>query len=592
MTPTVERDLFPGVEVEYNVEATMRDGCILRADVYRPTGGGEHPVLLQRVPYDKSVAQSIVYHHPSWYARQGYVVVVQDTRGRFSSEGTFDPLRTEARDGYDTIQWAAELPGSSGRVGTYGFSYSGATQLLAATQQPPALACCAPGFTSSDYYSDWTYEGGALNLAFIVSWTVQLLAIPDALRRGLPDAALRLAEHMGSIPQLYSQRPLEKFPLLSGTGVAPFFFDWLAHDRRDDYWQEISLEHRFDAIKVPCLHFGGFYDIFATGTVNNYVQLARDAAKPGAHRLVMGPWLHIPWAPAVGNQDFGPYAANRVNELQLDWFNQWLKPADHIVRDKRPVEIFLMGANEWRAYDAWPPAESHPEKWFLHSDGGANSRSGDGQLNTTPPGDEAADIYVYNPAAPAPSAGGKSCCDPSVTPMGPACQQEVEQRNDVLLYTSDPLEQPTDVIGDVTLVLHAASSAVDTDWVARLVDVDQQGRAVNVCQGILRARFRDSREDPTALEPGKCYEYTVPLGPTSWRFGEGHRLRVQVTSSDFPAHDVNPNTGGPLVKTGLLDGVVAAQVVHHDRTRPSHVLLPVVTDKENHPTTQARSASS
>jgi len=216
--------MFPGVRLQRDAEATMRDGTVLRADVYSPEAPGDCPVLLLRIPYDKSIAQSIVYRHPSWYARHGYLVVVQDTRGRHASDGDFDPLRHEADDGFDTIEWAARLPRSTGRVGTYGFSYAGATQLLAATQRPPSLACCAPGFTSSDYYADWTYEGGALNLAFIVSWTVQLLAIPDALRRGRPDVAAAIAHRAADFPALYRERPLARFPLLAGTGVAQFFF--------------------------------------------------------------------------------------------------------------------------------------------------------------------------------------------------------------------------------------------------------------------------------------------------------------------------------------------------------------------------------
>lgn len=558
----------------------MRDGTVLRADVYRPEDQHEElPVLLLRIPYNKAVAQSIVYHHPSWYARQGYIVVVQDTRGRFESEGDFNPLRTEAQDGFDSIGWAAALPGSTRRVGTFGFSYSGANQLLAATQGPPELACCAPGFTSSDYYADWTYEGGALNLAFIVSWTVQLLAIPDAIRRGRTDVAEAIARRVADFPALYAERPLGDFPLLRGTDVASFFFDWIEHDCRDDYWQQISLEHRFDAIDVPCLHFGGWYDSFAVGTVRNFAELTRrargtDQGPRDKHRLLMGPWVHIPWSQIAGDRNFGAEAVNRLNEAQLQWFDRWLK--DKPMDDSPPARLFVMGANRWRVADAWPPSDASEQEWFIHSDGRANSLSGTGTLSTEAPGDEEADVFVYDPANPAPSAGGRSCCDAGVTPMGPACQKQVEIRNDVLLYTTEPLREAMEMTGDVRLVLHAATSAVDTDWVARLVDVDEQGDSVNVCQGILRARFREGFASPALLEPGTCYEFAVPLGPTSWEFASGHRVRLQITSSDFPAHDVNPNTGQRLGEVGLLDGVVATQVVHHDVTRPTRLVLPVV----------------
>jgi putative CocE/NonD family hydrolase len=576
--------LVPGVAIESDALCVMRDGTILRADVYRPIEQqGDLPVLLLRIPYNKAVAQSVVYHHPAWYARQGYIVVVQDTRGRFSSDGDFDPLRTEAEDGFDAIEWAAGLPGSSGRVGTYGFSYAGATQLLAATQQPPALACCAPGFTSSDYYADWTYEGGALNLAFIVSWTVQLLAIPDALRRGRPDVAQAIARRVADFPALYAERPLNRFSLLDDTDVAPFFFDWLEHDTRDEYWQEISLEHRFDAIDVPCLHFGGWFDTFAVGTLRNFSELAaraKAAGSPETHRLVMGPWIHMPWGPVVGSCSFGPEAKNRLNEEQLRWFDKWLKDKPSDV-ERSPAQLFVMRANRWRTAEAWPPADSVDQEWFIHSDGRANSLSSTGTLSREAPGQQDPDIFVFDPGNPAPSAGGRSCCDPNASPMGVAPQRAIEVRNDVLLYTSDALRDAVEVTGDVRVLLHAATSAVDTDWVVRLCDVDEDGVAVNVCQGILRARFRDGLATPSLVAPGEVVEYEIRLGPTSWEFAAGHRLRLHITSSDYPAHDVNPNTGQRVGEVGLFDGIVATQVVHHDELRPTRLLLPVAGDRKH-----------
>ena len=284
----------------------------------------------------------------------------------------------------------------------------------------------------------------------------------------------------------------------------------------------------------------------------------------------------MPWGPHVGTANFGVEAKNRLNEAQLAWFDRWLKGAAPQEPDA-PVQLFVMGRDSWRTADAWPPRDREDQDWFLHSDGRANSLSGTGRLTREAPGEELPDVFAYAPGNPAPSAGGRSCCDATVTPMGVACQQGVEVRNDVLVYTTDPLEGPLEVTGDVRFVLHAATSAVDTDWVVRLTDVDESGTSVNVCQGILRARFRDGLADPREVTPGECYEYTVPLGPTSWEFGAGHRLRVQVTSSDFPAHDVNSNTGRPTGEVGPLDGVVATQVVHHDASRPSRVILPVAT---------------
>lgn len=574
VTTKGEINLFPGVQIQRNIKSTMRDGVVLRADLYSPEASGEYPVLLQRVPYNKTIAQTIAYRHPSWYASKGYLVVVQDTRGRYESDGDFNPLRQEAEDGFDTVQWAAELPRSTGLVGTYGFSYAGATQLLAATQRPPALACCAPGFTSGDYYANWTYDGGALNLAFIVSWTVQMLAIPDALRRNQADVAEIIARRIADFPALYRERPLNKFPLLAGTDVAQFFFDWLEHDSQDDYWQQISLEHRYDQITVPCLHFGGWYDAFAPGTVRNYTELARRAREDtDRQRLVMGPWIHMPWTPIVGGRDFGDEAANNINELQLQWFDRWLK--DRPTDLGPPVRLFVMGVKQWCDFDAWPPTDTIMQEWFLHSDGRANSMSGTGQLDQTSPSDEPPDIYVYDPRNPVPSVGGRSCCNAAVTPMGPACQHQVEIRNDVLIYSTPILTQPMRVIGDVRLILHAVTSAVDTDWVIRLVDVDEQGCGVNVSQGILRARYHKSLSAPEMLEPGTCYQYDISLGPACWEFLAGHRLRLQITSSDFPAHDVNPNTGQRVGEVGPLDGIVATQLIYHDDPHPTRLLLPI-----------------
>jgi putative CocE/NonD family hydrolase len=289
----------------------------------------------------------------------------------------------------------------------------------------------------------------------------------------------------------------------------------------------------------------------------------------------MGPWVHMPWAQVVGGRDFGVEAVNCLDELQLQWFDHWLKgrPADL----GSPVRLFVMGANTWLDADAWPPSQTSVQEWFLHSDGRANSLSGTGELNQNAPEDELPDVYVYDPGNPVPSAGGRSCCDATVTPMGPASTQQVEIRNDVLIYTSPALEEPMRVIGDVRLLLHAATSAVDTDWVVRLVDVGECGCGVNVSQGILRARYRDSLAAPDLLEPGACYEYDISLGPACWEFAAGHRLRVDITSSDFPAHDVNPNTGQRVGDTGPLDGIVATQVIYHNQLRPTRILLPVAS---------------
>jgi uncharacterized protein len=572
-----ERELtLGGVAVERGVPATMRDGTVLRADVYRPEESGEFPVLLMRTPYDKTTAQGLVLQHPAWYARRGYVVAVQDTRGRFASDGQFDPFRSEAEDGADTISWASSLPGSNGKVATYGFSYAGALQLLAAAERPAELACCAPAFTNDDYYDGWTYVGGAFNHAFIISWMVKQLAAADAQKQGNFPGAVSILRQGHNFPALYWMQPLRDFPLFREANVAPYFFDWIEHDTRDDYWQQVSVRERYDRITVPCLHTGGWYDGFIEGTLANFAALAERAGDDPARaqRLVVGPWEHMPWGRVSGVRNFGEEADSFIDELQAQWFDYWLKGEGDVL-DGPPVRLFVMGENRWREADAWPPADVRVEEWFLRSSGRASSLSGDGALAREAPGDEHPDVYTYNPRTPVPSTGGKSASAADVAPVGPFDQSRVELRNDVLVYSTPPLEQDVEVTGTVELVLYAATDAPDTDWTAKLVDVDESGQAINLCDGIVRARFRESLEHPTPIEPDRVYEYHIRVGSTSNLFRRGHRIRLEVSSSNFPTYDMNANNGQRVGEKVLLKARVATQAVFHDADRASRLRLPV-----------------
>jgi uncharacterized protein len=577
MTDTHEAAWLGGVTVERNVPAEMRDGTVLRADIYRPAAEGDYPVLVQRTPYDKTVAQQITYQHPAWYARRGYVVVIQDPRGRYASDGEFRPFHQEAADTADTIAWAAQLPGSNGRVATYGFSYPGAVQLLGAAEQPAELVCIAPGFTGDDFFDGWTYVGGAFSLAFVVSWVQPLLALPEALKKGDLESAIALAQRANDFPALYWTQPLESFPLLRDANVAPYFFEWLEHDTRDEYWQSISIRERYDRITVPALHVGGWYDTFVEGTLANYAALAALAGDDPARvqKLVVGPWIHIPWAPINGVRNFGDDARNVVDELQAQWFDHWLKDEGSI-DDWPPVRLFVMGADEWRDYDAWPPSQATLQEWHLHSEGRAPSLSGDGALLREPAGEQPPDVYVHIPGWPVPSAGGRSCCTADVAPVGPFEQSYVEVRNDVLVYTTPRFEADLEVVGTIELVLYAATDAVDTDWTAKLCDVDEAGHAVNLCDGVIRARYRDSLEEPTPIEPNRVYEYRFRVGSTANVFKRGHRMRLEIASSNFPMFDVNPNNGQRTGEATLLQGKVATQAVFHDSARPSRLLVPVI----------------
>ncbi|HET7092510.1 MAG TPA: CocE/NonD family hydrolase [Thermomicrobiales bacterium] len=565
----------PAVTVEYDVPCRMRDGVVLRADVYRPAEGGPWPVILIRLPYDKTQAENLSYAHPSWYARRGYMVVSQDCRGCMRSEGTFYPFAAEAEDGYDTIEWAAKLPGSNGKVGMYGFSYGGATQLLPATLRPPSLTAIVPAMTGSQYYEGWTYNQGALALAFTATWAADLAGRVARHDHDDPRMA-RLTAILFSAPSWFAALPLASATPLDRE-TAPYFFDWLDHPAYDDYWRRWSIDTDYSRLQTPALHIGGWYDIFLDGVVRNFAGLRAAAGSDDARRqqkLVIGPWFHMPWRPLDGG-DGEPAGPNVVDDWQIAWFDQTLKDRPSS-RFDAPVTVYVMGEGKWRDFGDWPPPEAVPTPYFLHSGGRANSAFGDGALSSEPPAAEPVDIFTYDPTGATPSQGGQSCCYPFISPMGPADQGPAEQWNGVLVYTSAPLTEDLRLVGDVTATLFAASSARDTDWTARLCQVAPDGRSTNLKSGIVRARCRDSLSDPTPIEPNQIYEYEISLGPIGVRIPAGWRLRLDLSSSDFPQWDRNLNTGGPLFQEGIADSVVATQTVLHDAAHPSRVTLPVL----------------
>ena len=563
--------------VERNVPAEMSDGTVLRADVYRPATGGPFPVILMRLPYDKTLAQDITYHYPSWYARHGFMVVVQDVRGRGRSEGDFYPFAHEVDDGYESVEWAAGLPHSNGRVGMYGFSYVGATQLQAAIRRPPALHTICPALTGSQFYDGWAYNGGAFALAFNASWALNLAR--DGARRAGDDAQTgELTAAFLNAPGGYGHLPLKTYPSIEATAFGSFFFDWLAHPTYDDYWRRWSIDEQYSQIDVPALHIGGWYDIFLAGTVKNFSALRTRAGSERARnsqKLLIGPWYHLPWTSLTGAANFGSTARNVVNDWQLRWFSQFLRDDDTGVLDA-PVTVFLTGDNRWIDLGSWPPEGTRFHDYYLRSDGDANSINGHGALSLDPPGNEPPDVYSYDPLAPTPSVGGRSCCFPILAPMGPADQAAVEVFNSVLVYTSPALDRDLPVIGPIRATLHAASTAVDTDFTVKLCDVSPDGLSINIQGGIIRARYRGSLTDPRPIEPGEVYEYTIDLGPVAHVFQAGHRVRVQVSSSDFPQWDRNLNTGGELGVERIVDARVATQFLLHDGAHPSRITLPVI----------------
>jgi uncharacterized protein len=557
---------YGDVTLERDVECRLSDGIVLRADVYRPASEVSLPVLLMRLPYGKTTAgANWGYAHPAWYARRGFVVAVQDVRGRYASEGEFTPFVHETQDGYESVEWAAGLPGSNGTVGMYGFSYPGATQLLAAVARPPSLAAIAPGFTSPQFYEGWTHVGGALALASIAGWA-SFLAVETARRRGDHAAHAALLAALGAAPSLYWTLPVAEYlpPLRID---APYFYDWLDHSAYDEYWRATAVDDDFSRITVPALHTGGWYDTFHAGTVASFSGMG-----PAPQKLLMGPWQHSPWrAISAGvRRDAG---ANVVDDWHVRFFDEVLKGESSGVFE-HAGRVFVLN-EDWRNVDGWPPSQSVDVPYYLHSEGRANSAYGDGTLSPDAPGAEPADVYLYDPLMPSISFGGHSCCSEAIAPMGPADQEPYEASKGVLVYTSEPLDRELVLLGDASVDLHASSTALDTDFTARLCVVDRDGTSINLKEGIVRARFRDSFSEPSLLEPGEVYRFTIRLGPVGVRLERGTRIRLDVSSSDFPQWDRNLNTGGPLGSEPASAAVVATQAVFHDSAHPSRLTLPV-----------------
>ena len=568
------------VEKKADVPVEMRDGTVLMADIYRPKEPGTYPVLLQRLPYDKTAAQTYVYAAPEDYASHCYIVVIQDVRGQYMSEGEFYPFRNEAEDGYDTIEWAADLPGSNGKVGMYGFSYVGATQWLPATEAPPSLVAIAPAHTSSDYYDGWSYQGGALHQAFKQSWPLTSIALSGSRRFGKQEHLDRIEEAVGDLPALYANLPLiEYLPDTTGDReIAPYYFDWIEHDTRDEYWEQWSIRERYEDIEVPALNFGGWYDIFLSGGIENFVGMRKRGGSPEARdgqRLVIGPYIHLPWKPEVGELDFGPEAANPIDQLHLAFFDHWLKGEQNGLATEKPVRLFVMGANQWREAESWPVEGTEFRPYYLQSLGEANTRFGNGVLSveTAPDGQEP-DEFTYDPDNPVPSRGGHSCCTPDVAPVGPYDQAEIEERADVLVYSTPPLQDEVEVTGPIQVVLYASSTVPDTDFTAKLVDVHPDGKAYNISNGIIRASSRKGLGERVPIEPGTVYEYEFALQPTSNLFKEGHRIRLEISSSNFPHYSRNLNTGA---EPGYGDEKrTARQTILHDAEHPSRIILPIM----------------
>jgi putative CocE/NonD family hydrolase len=548
------------VVVDRDVMIPVRDGVRLAADIYRPKGPGKFPVVVTRTPYGKRNPDHLYDFAGRLFASQGYAFVVQDVRGKFASEGDYYPYVNEAKDGHDTFDWAGQQEWSTGKVGTYGFSYWGSTQWLSAPYGSKHLKAMVPIVTGQNLYRRWIYNG--------------IFRFNDVLFWHYADTH-RTARDMEGIDFHEAVRHLPIVDADDAMGAdIPAYNDWVRHPTPDDYWNRISVEDEVQNIRAPALLIGGWYDYYLELMFDDFNRMVRAGGTHEARKtqILIGPWTHQSVS-EFEEVDFGREAAflDQIATL-VRWYDHWLKGNDNGILDEGPVRIFVMGKNEWRMEKEWPLARTRYTPLYLHSNGAANSAGGDGLLDTQPAGREPPDRFTYDPADPVPSVGGTSIYGAAMA--GPKDQREVEERWDVLVYTTAPLDVDTEITGPVRLTLYAASSARDTDFSAKLVDVYPDGKAINLRAGMVRARFRDSFTKPSFLQEGTIYRFEINVGVTSNLFKKGHRIRLEVSSSYFPEFGRNLNTGAEIATASEI--VKAYQTIYHDEDHPSFILLPVI----------------
>jgi putative CocE/NonD family hydrolase len=519
-----------------------------------------------RQPYGRDIASTVVYAHPVWFARHGYHVVVQDVRGRGGSEGEFYPFRNEGKDGAETIAWLRRHAASNGRVGMYGFSYQGATQLLAAAEQPEGLECIAPHMTATDLYHGWFYHQGALRLASTLGWGIQMLR-EDARRLGLRGASDKLDAAWANVRAQAGYVPYGEHPAIADLDLPGYVRDWVTHREAGEYWRGLDVSSRVDRLQVPALHVAGWYDTYVSGSIDGYLALNAGAGSEFARAnqfLIAGPWVHIPWGDRVGEVDLGDTANLDMDVLLLRWFDHWLKDSGDF-RGEPKIRYFALGANEWRSAENWPAAAGLA--LHLRSGGNANSRKGDGALcREAAPGEEARDVFVYDPEVPVMAPGGAQAMS------GPFDQSTLEMGNHVLVYTSEPAKHQAEIFGRPRVVLYAATSAAHADFTAKLVRVAVNGRAEFVAIGIARSSwlFRER-----GYEADTVLDWEFALEPTAFVLATGERLRLEIACSAFPLYDRNPSTGVAPQDADSWSWRRSMQQVLHSAAHPSALYLPV-----------------
>ena len=560
--PTEAQDAFTR---QGDVKVPMSDGVNLAVDIYVPTQGTRFPAILIRTPYNKK--------GNNWFAKElaarGYAVVLQDVRGKGASAGEFYPIVQEKKDGLDTLDWIASQPWCDGNIGMWGPSYVGFCALILAPESHPNLKTIfqLSGWGDSP---ELVAPGGALHLQFALAWS---------LTRQIHGSG-SFSDH--DWPSAFRITPVSDIPRRIGVDskVWPAMIrDWVV----DAAQKKASIAGKYDRIGIPILHLSGWNDFLARHTLDTYVGIdaAGDArGKRVFQKLLLGPWGHDGyWSvkrTKVGDEEFGPAAAmgsDRIIELSARWFDRWLKGVDNGITREKPVKLFVMGKNVWREFDRWPPRGVEIQKWYFDSNAGANSLSGDGRLATTLPNEKGADTFVYDPMNPVPTTGGVNFHHFRKT-LGPRDQRSVEQRRDVLVYTSEPLAEDLTIIGPLKALIYAATEGRHTDFTAKLVEVRPDGYARVIEDGIRRGPDSTPIGSIEPIEPGKVYRYTIDLGKTAISIHKGDRLRVEISSSNFPKYSRNPNTGELPEQATKFEKV--EQTVLHSIKHPSHVVLPIL----------------
>jgi putative CocE/NonD family hydrolase len=540
--------------------APMRDGVRLATDVYRDSATTTAPVVLMRTPYNKDRGKAAAER----FAAAGYIAVVQDCRGKFASGGDFIPYNNEGQDGYDSIEWIGKQPWCNGRIGMWGSSYVGATQWQAAVEHPPGLVTITPTATWSSFYRN-LYLGGAVRHTLIAKWASGHSRKPDGM--AVTSDWNRTLLHL----------PLSEVDDQIGWPI-PWLEAMLTHPEPAGYWKRLDLTGDMLDLTLPMQHVVGYYDFFSRESVNNFTrmqQLASDETTRKQQRLILGPWDHGSIGKSkVGELDFGPDAQWDSTAATLEWFDRTLKKDPHTpAAPLVPVRFFMMGENRWHESETWPPTGYETASFYFHSAGQANTRDGDGRLDPkAPAADEPVDRFQANPAAPVPACPVTEEQPLHAAKWSPVDQREIEDRRDVLCYTTDALTERLSFAGNASAELFVSADTVDADWVVKLIDVHPDGSAYNLAVGIMRGSFRDSELEPQPLEPNEVYKITVDLGPIAAQLAPGHRLRVDVCGSYFPLFDRNSNTGaGPFSATTAI----ATESVYHTSARASRILLPV-----------------